>query len=100
MLTFIYIYKIHGTNSIKFTFTQFNVIWRQVYFCWSQFLFFAENFVTERLNNLESSDKSREILFLFLGRPFEFAKPPNSRKARDGTIAYAGVSLAVVIKIK
>jgi len=45
----------------------------------------------ERQNNLEFSDKSREIWSLFLGRPLEFAKPPNPRKARDGTIAYAGV---------
>jgi len=69
----------------------FNVIWRQFHFCWSEFLFFAENFVIEGQNNLESSDKSREILSSFLGRPLEFAKPPNPLKARDGTIVYAGV---------
>ena len=90
--------EMHVTHSIKISFTQFNVIWRQVYFCWSEFLFFAENFVVERQNNLEFSGKSRKILSLFLGRPLEFAKPPNPRKARNGTIAYAGVQLAVVIE--
>lgn len=56
----------------------FNVIWRQIYFCWSEFLFFAENFVIERENILESSDKSKEILSLFLGRPLQLAETPNS----------------------
>jgi hypothetical protein len=65
------------TLSILYLLT-FNVIWRQIYFCWSEFLFFAENFVIERENILESSDKSREILSLFLGRPLQLAETPNS----------------------
>jgi hypothetical protein len=81
----------HRTPTIKIKFTRFNVTLRQVYFCWPEFLSFAENFVIEREKNLEFSDKSREILSLFLGRPLEFEEPQIPRKARDGTIAHAGV---------
>jgi len=72
----------HGTHSIKITFTEFNVVWRQVYFCWSELLFFAENLVIERQNNLDFSDKVQgNFVFILESTPriYKTSKPDEKR---------------------
>jgi hypothetical protein len=71
----------HGTHSIKITFTEFNVVWREVYFCWLEFLFFAKNFVIERQNNLEFSDKVQGNFVFILGSTPRICKTSKPAKS-------------------